>query len=130
MSNTTVKAIDAIQEAQKIAFAPFVFQATIALRKLGVLDLIFERRKKGGISLKELSKELSVSEYGIGVLLEIAESSNIVSVDEDDKFQLTTTGYFLAYNETVNVNINFTNEVCYKGLFHLVEAVKTGKPEG
>ncbi|WP_299887266.1 methyltransferase [uncultured Lacinutrix sp.] len=130
MSDTTVKAIDAIQEAQKIAFAPFVFQATVALRKLGVLDLIFERRKKGGISLKELSEKLSISEYGIGVLLEIAESSNVVSIHEDDKFQLTTTGYFLAYNETVNVNINFTNEVCYKGLFHLVEAVKTGKPEG
>ncbi len=46
MSNQKIKAIDAIQEAQKIAFAPFVFQAVVSLRKLGVFDLIFERRKK------------------------------------------------------------------------------------
>lgn len=130
MENTSLRAIDAIQEAQKIAFAPFVFQATVSLRKLGVFSLIFDRRKKGGITIDDISKELLISTYGIGVLLEIAESSNIVSKDDSGKFVLTTTGYFLNYNETVNVNINFTNDVCYKGLFHLNESIKTGKPEG
>ncbi|GAA3593169.1 methyltransferase [Flavivirga amylovorans] len=130
MENTTLRAIDAIQEAQKIAFAPFVFQATVSLRKLGVLSLIFDKRKKGGITIDTMSKELSVSPYGIGVLLEIAESSGIVSKDDTGNYQLTTTGYFLNYHETVNVNINFTNDVCYKGLFHLNESIKTGKPEG
>ncbi|WP_178987437.1 methyltransferase [Winogradskyella schleiferi] len=130
MENTSLRAIDAIQEAQKIAFAPFVFQATVSLRKLGVFSLIFDRRKKGGITLEELSRELSVSTYGLGVLLEIAESSDIVNKNDLGNFELTTTGYFLNYNETVNVNINFTNEVCYKGLFHLNDAIKTGKPEG
>ncbi|KAB1069021.1 methyltransferase domain-containing protein [Tamlana haliotis] len=130
MSNQSIKAIDAIQEAQKIAFAPFVFQAVVALRKLGVFQLIFDRRSKGGITLEELSEKLDISDYGIGVLLEISESSEIVSQSETGHYELTTTGYFLAFNETVNVNINFTNEVCYKGLFHLDEAIKTGKPEG
>ena len=130
MSTQSIKAIDAIQEAQKIAFAPFVFQAVISLRKLGVFDLVFEKRKKGGITIKAIADTLEISEYGIGVLLEIAESSDIFTQNEDGKYQLTTTGYFLAYNETVNVNINFTNEVCYKGLFHLDEAIKTGNPEG
>lgn len=130
MENTSLRAIDAIQEAQKIAFAPFVFQATISLRKLGVFDLIFSKRKAGGITMDEISKELSISTYGISVLLEIAESSNIVSKDAENKYVLTTTGYFLNYNETVNANINFTNDVCYKGLYHLNESIKTGKPEG
>ncbi|TGV02238.1 methyltransferase [Flavivirga rizhaonensis] len=130
MKNTTIRAIDAIQEAQKIAFAPFVFQATVSLRKLGVFNLIFEKRKKGGITIEAISKELSISTYGIGVLLEIAESSQIVTKDDEGRYLLTTTGYFLNYNETVNVNINFTNDVCYKGLFHLNESIKTGKPEG
>ena len=130
MSNPTTKAIDAIQEAHKIAFAPFVFQATVSLRKLGVLDFIFEHRKKGGVSIETISQELKVSTYGIGVLLEIAESSNIVYKNEFGNYSLTTTGYFLNYNETVNVNINFTNDVCYKGLFHLNESIKSGKPEG
>ncbi|WP_109098360.1 methyltransferase [Aquimarina sp. AU58] len=130
MSVQTIKAIDAIQEAQKIAFAPFVFQATISLRKLGVLNLIFDRRKKGGITLEDISKELSISNYGIGVLLEIAESSNIVSKNEDNTYELTNIGYFLNYNKTVDVNINFTNDVCYKGLYHLNDSIKEGKPEG
>jgi hypothetical protein len=130
MSNQSIKAIDAIQEAQKIAMAPFVFQATVSLRKLGIFDLIFEKRKKGGITLEAIAEELKLSTYGVGVLLEIAESSDIVSKNETEHFELTTIGYFLAYNETVNVNLNFTNEVCYKGLFHLDEAIKTGKPSG
>lgn len=130
MSNQSIKAIDAIQEAQKIAFAPFVFQAVIALRKLGIFQLIFDFRRKGGVTLEALSEKLAISTYGIGVLLEIAESSGIVNRNETDHYELTTTGYFLAFNETVNVNLNFTNEVCYKGLFHLDEAIKTGKPEG
>ena len=130
MERKNIKAIDAIQEAQKIAFSPFVFQAVITLRKLGIMDLIFSYRKNGGITSEEISQELSVSEYGVDVLLEMAESSDIVYKTEEDKYFLTTVGYFLTYNETVNVNINFTQEVCYKGLYHLTEAIKTGNPAG
>lgn len=130
MSTQNQKAIDALEEAHKIAFAPFIFQTVVSLRKLGVFDLIFEKRKKGGITKEAIAESLNLSVYGVGVLLEIAESSNIVVQDNSGQFKLTTVGYFLAYNETVNVNINFANEVCYKGMFHLDEAIKTGKPEG
>ncbi|MEO9076472.1 MAG: methyltransferase, partial [Gelidibacter sp.] len=130
MSKKSIKAIDAIQEAQKIAFAPFVFQAVVALRKLGIFDLIFERRKKGGISIESIAEELSLSVYGVGVLLEIAESSDIVTKDENDHYEITTIGYYLNSHKTVDVNINFTQEVCYKGLFHLTEAIQTGQPAG
>ncbi len=130
MPTKTLTAIEALEEAQRIAFAPFVFQATISLRKLGIFDVIFKYRKKGGISIKEISEELAISEYGIGVLLEIAESSNMVTKNEEDKYQITKVGYFLNAHETVNVNVNFTNEVCYKGLFHLTESIRNNKPEG
>ena len=130
MPNKTLKAIDAIQEAQKIAFAPFIFQATVSLRKLGIFDLIFDRRMVGGITVDEIAEELSISKYGVGVLLEIAESSDIVTKDHEKKYELTKIGYFLNFNKTADVNINFTNEVCYKGLFYLDESIKTGKPEG
>ena len=130
MSMKTMKAIDALQEAQKIAFAPFLFQATVSLRKLGILDLIFEKRMIGGVTIEEIAKELSISVYGVGVLLEIAESSNIVIKDNENKYELTKIGYFLNSNETAGVNINFTNDVCYKGLYHLTESIKNGKPEG
>ncbi|GEQ85233.1 O-methyltransferase [Patiriisocius marinistellae] len=123
-------AFDAIQQAHQIAFAPFVFQATVSLRDLGVFEFIFKNRKKGGKKIKEIASQLSLSMYGVGVLLEIAESANIVIKDKDGNFLLTKTGYFLTYNETVNVNVNFTNDVCYKGLYHLPEAIKNGTPAG
>ncbi len=63
-------------------------------------------------------------------MLEIAESSNIVVKNSNNKYELTKIGYFLNYNETANVNINFANEVCYKGLFHLNDSIKNSKPEG
>lgn len=130
MTKTSMRAIDALEEAQRIAFAPFVFQAVISLRKLGVFDFIFKHRKKGGVSIEDISKELGITDYGVGVLLEIAESSKIVCQNEAGNFELTTIGYYLNYHKTVDVNINFTNEVCYKGLFHLDEAITSGTPSG
>lgn len=129
MSKKAMRAIDALEEAQRIAFAPFVFQATVSLRELGIFDYIFEHRDKG-VTVEEISKELAISVYGIGVLLEIAETSNIVEKREDNTYELTKVGYFLNFNTTANANINFTNEVCYKGLYHLKNAIKSGKPEG
>lgn len=130
MSVPTTKAIDAIQEAQKIAVAPFLFQAVVSLRKLGIFDVIFSMRRKGGIGTADIAKQTNVSEYGVGVLLEIAETGGIVNQDENGNYELTKTGYFLAYNETVGVNLNFTQDVCYKGLYHLNDAIVNGKPEG
>ena len=128
MSKKPLRAVEALQEAQKIAFAPYIFQASISLRKLGILNYIFNC--KDGATLEEVAKGTSVSEYGVGVLLEIAESSDIVSLDENNKYELTKTGYFLTFDKTVNVNINFNNDICYKGLFHLNDSIVNGKAEG
>ena len=125
-----MRAIEALEEAQKIAFAPFVFQATVSLKKLGILDLIFDTRDSKGVTVEDIAKKLSVSTYGVGVLLEIAESANIVSKDEMKRYELTKVGYFLNYSTTASANMNFTNDVCYKGLFHLNDAIISGKPEG
>lgn len=130
MSKTITKAIDALEEAHKIAFAPFVFQTVMCLRNLGIFDEIFESRRSGGKDIPELAEKLNLSEYGLSVLLEIAESSDIVTKNELGKYELTVTGYFLHAHETVKVNINFTQDVCYKGLFHLEDAIRNGTPEG
>lgn len=130
MPKKKIKAIEALEEAQKIAFAPFVFQTTVSLRKLGVLDYLFENGSDGGTTLKGLSKALSISEYGLSVLLEIAESSDIVEKDADGGYELSKIGYFLNYNKMTEANLNFTQDVCYQGLFHLHEAIQTGQPSG
>ena len=125
-----MKAFDALQEAQKIAFAPFIFQATVSLRNLGILDYIFDNNAKGGVTITEISEHLKISDYGLSVLLEMAESSEIVEKDEDGKYELTKIGYFLNYNKMTAANINFTQDVCYEGLYHLQEAIETEKPSG
>ena len=130
MSKKPMRAIDALQEAQKIAFAPFIFQATVSLKELGIFDYIFENNQKGGVTISEISKALIISEYGIGVLLEMAESADIVEKDENESYELTKIGYFLNANSIVEANMNFTQDVCYKGLFHLTEAIQEEKPAG
>ena len=121
-------AIEAKFEAQKIAFAPIMFQAARSLINLGILDLIQKNRRKG-ISLEDISKELNISTYGAKVLLEAGLSMNLVYV-RDGLFFLTKTGWFLLKDELTRVNMDFTNDVNYQGFFHLEESIKNGKPEG
>lgn len=130
LTTNEMTAADALGKAHWIAFAPFVFQATASLRKLGILDYIFDKRNIGGPTIAEIAEELSLSHYGVEVLLEVAETSNIVQKNSDQQYELTKIGYFLNHDTTVSVNLNFANEVCYKGLFHLGDSIKNGKPEG
>ncbi|MDX1461863.1 MAG: methyltransferase [Marinirhabdus sp.] len=130
MIRKPLKAIDALEEAQRIALAPFVFQTAVSLRQLGVFNYIFEHRDENGVSLQEITDALGIPQYGLGVLLEMAESANMIKKNREERFELTKTGYFLNYDKTVNVNLNFANDVCYKGLFYLKDAVVNEKPEG
>ena len=66
-----IRAIDARFEAQKIAFAPLSFQAIRAMIELGMLNLI-EDAGDEGLSRKEIAEKTNVSEYGVGVLCEMA----------------------------------------------------------
>lgn len=125
-----LKAVEALGEAHRIAFSPFVFQASVSLHKLGVLDYIFNNRENGGPTVSEISESLSLSPYGVNVLLEIAESSNIVEKNSNNQYELTKVGYFLNFNPTTLINLNFTHDICYKGLFYLTDSIKTGKAEG
>ena len=79
-------ALQAMYDAQKIAFAPIMFQAAKALRDLGILDVIKKNRK--GISMQEIADKLELSVYGVKVLLEAGISLEMVRV-EDDKFFIT-----------------------------------------
>jgi ubiquinone/menaquinone biosynthesis C-methylase UbiE len=121
-------ALQAKFDAQKIAFAPIMFQAAKALRDLGILNYLLKNRRKGAL-LEEIAKNLNLSNYGVKVLLEAGLSLEMVMV-EDEKWSLTKTGYFIQSDELTKVNMDFTNDVNYLGFFHLQEAIKNGKPEG
>jgi hypothetical protein len=121
-------ALQAKFDAQKIAFAPIVFQATKALRDFGILKLIREQGDTGIIA-EDIAEKVGISLYGVKILLEVGLSSELLRL-VDDGYVITKTGYFLLYDEMTNVNMNFVNEVCYQGMFDLQTALREGKPSG
>lgn len=123
-----LSAIDAKYEAQKLAFAPFYFQATVCLKELGILDLIAQARK--GLSMEEIAEKTGVSMYGVKILVESGLCVNLLEEIESGIFQLTTVGRFVRSDRMTEVNMNFTKDVCYGGLAYLKESIISGKPEG
>ncbi len=113
-------------DAQKIAFAPIMFQAAKSLRNLGILQYLFDY-KKG--SIETIASELNLSVYGVKVLLEAGLSLEMVYL-RDNEFILTKTGYFILRDKPTNVNMDFTQDVNYLAINHLEESIVSGKPEG
>lgn len=131
-SQDKIHAIDAKFEAQKIAFSPLSFQAVRALLELGIMEIINENGDDG-ITIDEISTKSGISKYGIKVLTEMAVGMHVLLlkiVDGEERLSLSKIGWFLLEDNLTKVNFNFTNDICYKGAFDLMESVKTGKPVG
>jgi len=121
-------AVEAKNEAQKLAFAPIFFQAIVSLIQTGILGLISKNKK--GIQVGEIVNQSGISEYGVRVLLEAAESANVVEFLDENTVVLTKVGIVINADLMTKVNINFVNDVCYDGARFTTESIKTGKPEG
>ncbi len=128
MEKKNISVIEAKLEAQKIAWAPVIFQVTIVLRDLGILEYLL--KNKTGASLTDMHNDLGVSRYGLQVLLEAGYTGGVVDQIDDETYSLTKTGYFILKDKMTRVNMDFTQDVCYKGLFHLKEAITEGTPAG
>lgn len=126
---TSSQAIDAKFEAQKLAFAPIAFQATKALRDLGILTVL-QNANISGLSISEISKALGLSEYGISTLLEVGVVLDLVQINKNGKYVLCKVGDFILNDEMTRVNMDFVNDVCYQGAFYLEESIKQEKPVG
>ena len=124
----TSSALHAKGEALKIAFSPITFQVTYALLKLGILELIGEHSDKG-LDAETIANKLDISLYGVKVLLDLAVNCKLVWINKDN-YVLDKTGHFVLCDSMVQTNLNFVQDVCYQGLFHLVDSIKSGKPEG
>lgn len=127
-----IHAVDAKFEAQKIAFSPLSFQAVRALIELDILQLI-EKSGENGLTVDEISEATGISKYGVGVLTEMAVGMRVLLLKKsgsEERLSLSKTGWFLLEDNLTKVNFNFTNDICYKGAFNLIDSIKTGKPEG
>lgn len=117
---------DAIARAQHIAFAPMVFQASRALRTLGILEVLHKNRD---ISLDAIVEKTKLSTYGVRVLLEAGLGIGLATC-KDGLYNLTKTGWFILHDKMTVANMDFSHDVCYEGLESLEEAIVTGKPTG
>jgi ubiquinone/menaquinone biosynthesis C-methylase UbiE len=121
-------AYDAKAEAQRIAFAPVMFQACRILRDAGILELVQKSRARG-LTLDEVAAKISLPRYGIKVLMESGLGIGLFCVN-DDRFTLTKLGYFMLRDAMTRVNMDVVQDICYRGLFDLDQSIEQGKPVG
>lgn len=120
-------ALQSMEEAQRIAFGPVVFQLARVLRNSGILDAL--EKSKGGLTQDEVKDIVKLPEYGTRVLLEGGLGIGLLTI-KDNLYNLTDTGYFMLTDKLTKVNMDFVHDVCYKGMFFLEESIQNGKPEG
>lgn len=127
-NNDTKTAREAQYEAQRIAFAPIIFQVAKSMRDLGILDIIYENDKIG-LTIHEIAQRVNLTTYGVQTLIETSLSADIVK-EKDDKYFITKTGFFLLKDELTKINMNYNHYVNYQGLYYLDEAIKNTKASG
>ena len=121
-------AFESKEAAQWIAFGPVIFQVARVLRDKGILELI-EKSGSIGLTNEEIAEEVKLSNYGVRVLLESGLSIGLVLVNEG-RYTLAKTGHYILHDSMTRVNMDFVQDICYKGMYTLEESIKTGKPEG
>ncbi len=114
-SSDAKSAFDAKSEAQRIAFAPIVFQACRVLRDSGILEAV-QTAGGNGLSLNEVAAKISLPRYGIKVLLESGLGAGLFFLKENH-FVITKLGYFMLRDEMTRVNMDVVHDICYRGFF-------------
>ena len=127
-SSDSRTAFEAKCEAQRIAFAPIMFQACRILRDSGILELI-KQSGADGATLEEVAAKASLPRYGIKVLLESGLGIGLFSLC-GARFVLTKLGYFILHDPMTRINMDVVHEVCYRGMFDLDKAIQEGSPAG
>lgn len=119
--------------AQRLAFAPLMFQACRALRDFGILEAL-QQARRGGLTTREAVEKTQASPYAASLLLEAGLASGLCSCDDpsaaEPRFFITHTGVYWLRDELTRVNAEFNHHVCYGGAAQLAEALRTGTPSG
>jgi hypothetical protein len=113
-------------EAQKLAFAPLIFQAARVLRDTGILE---ELRRGGEQPTAAIAERCELSHYACTVLLEAGLAAGAVTRDESG-WKLTKVGYHLLKDPLTRANMDFAHDVCYQAMYYLEDSLREGKPVG
>lgn len=115
-------------EAQRLAFAPLVFQAMRVARDCGVFEAMY-RAGERGVETVALAAELGMSTYAVGLLLEASFVAGFSQYVEP-RFTITKAGVFWLKEPATRINADFSHHVCYRGFFHFEESLREGLPVG
>jgi ubiquinone/menaquinone biosynthesis C-methylase UbiE len=124
----SISALDAISAAQKLAFSPIAFQASVALVRLEILDAV-ENAGEHGASVEEIAADVRLGTYGVSVLLEMGASIGLVW-QRGDRYVLDKVGHFLLNDKMTRVNMSFVADVCYSAMSRLRESIEQSTPHG
>jgi hypothetical protein len=122
-----LSAFDAKSAAQRIAFAPMVFQSCRVLRDSGILELVHASNSKG-MTLNEVVAKISLPRYGIKVLMESGLGAGLFCLN-DGRFTLTKLGFFILRDPMTRVNMDVVHDICLRRLV-LRAATRTGQLAG
>jgi hypothetical protein len=122
-----LNALDALTAAQRLAFAPLAFQASVALRDRGVLAAL--AAAPAGCTTGEVAQRTGLTPYAARVLLEAGLGLQILW-RRDGRFRIGRLGRFLLDDELTRVNVDFVRDVCYPAAAHLDESLTEGRPVG
>lgn len=124
----TIKVIDALDRAQLIAFAPYVWEASKLLVDHGILRLV-EANRENGMTIRQVTAALDMSYYGVRILMEAGLGIGLLYRKEDCYF-LAKTGHILLNNDMTRVNFEFMRDVCADGAGALEASISASRPEG
>lgn len=115
-------------EAQRIAFAPLLFEAARIARDTGALALL-ARAFPESVPLAEIASSIGLNAYPTGLLVEACVSLGMAS-REAQQYRLTGVGLAFLTDTRVRVSTDFVHHVCYRGAFMLEDALRSGTPSG
>jgi ubiquinone/menaquinone biosynthesis C-methylase UbiE len=119
-------ALEAQNEALKIAFGPIVFHCVRLAWKRGLLALLEDGN---GLAPAEIATKSGLSEYAVVVLMESCLSAGVVDYD-GERYSLSKTGHFVLNDRMTQVNFDFVHDVCYHGIADLEQSLEQGRPIG
>lgn len=120
--------LETLYEAQRIAFAPFIFKATVAALDTGLLPGIVHGKTPR--TVREWAEELSLTEYAVDVMVDILVAARILTRDDEGRLLSTRVGDLLVLDEMTRVNFFFSDRMNYAGLDKTLDSLLEGRPVG
>ncbi len=117
--------IQALADAQRIAFGPMVFQAVRAMMRLGMLEHLLAN---SGCPRRDLQQKYG--RYVADVLVESGVTAGVLAEDAQGRVTPTDVAYCLMEDEMTRRNFNFVADVCYEGAARLGESLEQARPAG